>query len=224
MADNIGQATIGQRGRNTGSIKQAMSTDGANIAMPWLMALSLEGLVFSTGYGAANLEDKDVGTFGPGVIAFDETDMLVTLPATTTTVQVIPVYWKPVLEAIGTIAPIQIVLYKGASGIPVNGLTTATLVCTHGGSSNTTACTINGLADTGGTAFVPDNLIWREGTAGLTGATTNNVPQFGHFSINNTGVLHVVQGASKQVAGFVGAQAGTGYLHYMQVELPAGSV
>ncbi len=223
MTDMYGRSFIGQRGRNTGSIQIGTLTDGAQIQVPWLMSLSLEGLVFSTGYGAANLEDKDVGTFGPGVIAFDETDMLVTLPATAG-LQVIPVYWKPVLEAIGTIAPIQIVLYKGASGIASNGLTTATLVCTNGASANTTACTINGLADSGGTTFVPDNLIWREGTAGVTGATTNNVPMFGHFSVNNTGVLHVVYGASKQVAGFVGSQAGTGYVHYMQVELPAGSV
>lgn len=223
MADMFGRAIIGQRGRNTGAIQIATTTDGAQIQIPWLMALSLEGLVFSTGFGAANLEDKDPGTFGPGAIAFDETDILVTLP-TTAGLQVIPVYWKPVFEAIGTIAAVQIVLYKGASGVPANGLTTATLVCTHGGSSNTTACSLNGLADTGGTAFAPDNLIYREGTTALTGATTNNAPMFGHFSIQNTGVLHVVQGASKQVAGFTGAQAGTGYHHYMQVELPAGSV
>src|SRR3990167_3649784 len=138
MADMVGQVVIGQKARGgSGShVQWAMTSDGAGVVVPWLFALSLEGLVFTTGFGAANLDDTDPGTFGPGAIAFDEHDLLITLPATAG-LQVIPVYWKPVFEAIGTIAAVDVLLAVGAAGGIANGLTTPTPGNQHNGAPNT---------------------------------------------------------------------------------------
>ena len=200
-----------------------MLPDGASASVPWLQALSFEGLIFSCGFGAANLEDTDVGTFGAGGIDFTEHDLLVTMPANTNLI-VIPIYFKPIFEAIGTIAAVDVLLASGAGGVISNGLTSATLVNTNMASANTTACTVGALGDAGGTAFTPANYIYREGGTHLTGVAGTGQTLMPEWSVLKSGVLHIVYGASKQVAGFVSAQASTGYIHYIQAELPSNAV
>ena len=79
-------------------------------------------------------------------------------------------------------------------------------------------------ASANGTAFVPTGYIYREGGTHLTGVAGTGQTLMPEFSVMKVGSLNVVYGASKQIAGFTGSQAGTGYHHYTQFELPAGSV
>ena len=226
MADMYGRVTIGQRGRsgNGNPVQAAMTSDGALVQIPWLFALSLEGLVFSTEFGAADQEDSDPGTFGPGAVVFTEIDMLVTTPSSGA-LQVIPIYWHAIFDAIGTAAPVDAILLAGVGAVIGANSITPTLTNSHQGSANTTACTIAALGDAGGTAPTTiTQFLYRRGGVHLTcvAGTPETIDPV--FSVNETGWLTILSGASKQVAAFSGSQAGTGFYHYAQVELPANSV
>ena len=228
MADMYGRAIIGQRGRSGSgnAVQQAMTTDGAAVQIPWLFALSLEGLVFSTQFGAADQDDSDPGTFGPGAVVFTEIDMLVTTPSSGS-LQVIPIYWQAIFDAIGTAAAVDLILLAGSGAVIGANSITPTLTNSHMGSSNTSACTIAALGDAGGTAPTTINqFLYRRGGVHLTGVagTPETIGIDSAFNVAKTGWLTVLSGASKQVAAFSGAQAGTGFYHYAQVELPANSV
>ncbi|KKK98684.1 hypothetical protein LCGC14_2640250, partial [marine sediment metagenome] len=89
------------RGASGSWVGMRAGLDGAPVVQPWVQALVIEGLGFSINYGAALNDATTVGTFGDGGADLDEFDLLQTLPSAGTTA-VIPIYFKPVYEAIGT--------------------------------------------------------------------------------------------------------------------------
>ncbi len=195
--------------------------DGALIALPWIQACIWEGLGFSVGYGAAANEDTDPGTFGAGGADLDEFDMLQTLPANGS-VGIIPILFKPVFEDIGTVLAVDILLCYGSGGIVGANSVSQTPVNLRSDSNNTSACTVAGLGDDGGTVITIGSYIYREGGTHLTGiadtpATLLNL----EWSAQKVGYAPVIVGASRQVAAFLASQAGTGYITYQWLELPA---
>ena len=207
--------------RNSGHMAWRGLTDGAGVVVPWFQALILEGYGFTTQFGAADLEDTDPGTFGAGGVDLTEFDMLQTLPANGS-VGIIPIYFKPILEAIGTIAAVDILLAYGSGGVIGANSVANTAKNLRPDSNIATACTIASLGDAAGTTLSMANggYIWREGTTALTGASTNNAPMFGEWSAMKHGNAPVIVGASRQVAAYVSAQASTGYVHYQWIEMP----
>jgi hypothetical protein len=133
----------------------------------------------------------------------------------------IPIFWKPVLEAIGTIAAVDVLLCYGAGGVISNGITTLTAGINNlrQDSSNTSGCTIGGLGDAGGTAITVQGYIYREGGTHLTGVAATGQTLMPEWSVATSGFAPVVAGVSKQVAGFASAQASTGYITYQWLEM-----
>lgn len=194
-------------------------TDGAVVVAPWVQALILEGYGFTTGFGAADKEDTDPGTFGAGGIDLTEVDFLQTLPSSGT-VGIIPIYWKPVFEAIGTIAAVDVLLAYGTAAVAGANTITPTANNLRPDSTLTSACTLAALADTGGTALTVGGYIYREGGTHLTGVAGTGQTLMPEWSIAKAGFAPVIVGASRQVAGFASAQASTGYMHYSWLEMP----
>ena len=203
----------------SGWVAQRAFQDGAAVVVPWVMALVMEGYVFSAQFGAADKDDTDPGTFGAGGVDLTEFDFLQTLPSGGT-VGVIPVFWKPVFEAIGTIAAADAVLYWGSGGVKHASGITPTASNMRPDSAISSACTLSALSDTGGTALTPGGEIYREGGTHLTGVAGTGQTLMPEWSINKTGFAPVIVGASRQVAAFASAQASTGYMIYQWIEMP----
>ena len=192
--------------------------DGSVVTVPWWQALVIEGYGFAVNYGSAANSATTVGTFGAGGIDLDEFDLLHTLPSNGS-VGVIPIYYQPVLEAVGTAAAVDLALCYGSGGVIANGIT-ADGINMRPDSSIADAGTIAGLGDDGGTVITVGSFIWRDGTTALTGATTEYPLHNLYWSIAKTGIAPVVVGASRQIAGFASAQASTGFLTYQWLEMP----
>ena len=223
MADMYGlvqQDGAARTSADGGKQQWRMLRGGEGIVVPWIQALILEGLGFSTQFGAADLEDTDPGSFSSAAADFDEFDMLVTLPSSGA-LGLIPIYFKPVFEAIGTIAAVDVVLIHGTSGVIGANPLTPTLKNMKPSHANTSGCTISALGDDGGTVMVCTGYIYREGGTHLTGVAGTGQTLMPEWSIGKAGHAPVVSGASRQVGAFLSAQGGTGYIHYQQIEMAA---
>jgi hypothetical protein len=220
MADMYGRVQQDGAGRvqDGSSAQWRMLRGGEGVVVPWVQALILEGLGFSAQFGAANLEDTDPGTFGAGGIDLTEIDMLVTLPSSGA-LGLIPIYFKPVFEAIGTIAAVDVLLAHGTAAVIGANSITPTLTNMKPGHANTTGCTIAALGDAGGTGLTITGYIYREGGTHLTGVAATGQTLMPEWSIGRAGHAPVVSGASRQVAAYLASQAGTGYIHYEQIEM-----
>ncbi len=219
MSDLRGRAyqeTVPRRS-DGGMIDLRTTRDGSVIVLPWVQACVMEGLGFSVGYGSAANIATTVGTFGAGGVDLTEHDLLQTLPANGSTA-VIPIFFKPVFEVIGTIAAVDVLLVFGSGGIIAAG-STATPVNLKPDDANTSACTIGILGDAGGTAIAVSTYIYREGSTALTGEAGDAQTMLPEWSIGKAGYAPVVSGASRQVAGFASAQAATGYITYHWLEM-----
>lgn len=211
--------------RGAGWVAMRAMLDGAPVVQPWIQALVIEGLGFSINYGAALNGATAPGTFGAGGADLDEFDLLQTLPAAGTTV-VIPLLFKPVYEAIGTIAAVDTLLCYGNGGIISNGLTTLTagIANMRQNSSNASGTTIGGLGDDGGTIITIEGVIYRDGGTHLTGVAATGQTLMPSYSIAQEGFAEIIEGVSKQVAGFASGQASTGYITYKWLEMPSGDL
>lgn len=196
-----------------------VTRDGSLIQVPWLQALCLEGRMFGVGYGATNLSASTVGTFGAGGIDLGEFDLLQQIPAT---VAVLPVYFKVVLETIGTIAAVDILLAWGAGGIPGTDLDLVPYNL-RPGSSNVTACTLTGLDDGDGTDITLAGYIYREGTTALTGVAATPAQLIPAYTPMKAGFIPVIEGA-RQIAGYASAQESAGFITYVWAELPISAI
>ena len=203
----------------SGWVAQRAFQDGAAVVVPWIQSLVMEGYAFSTQFGAADKDDSDVGTFGAGGVDLTEFDFLQTLPAAGT-VGIIPIFWKPVFEAIGTIAAVDAVLLWGSGGVKHASGITPTASNMRPDSANSSACTLSALSDTGGTGITIGGEIYREGGTHLTGVAGTGQTFMPEWSINKTGYAPVIVGASRQVAAFASGQASTGFMIYQWVEMP----
>ena len=196
---------------------------GELIGIPWLQALALEGRIFGVAYGAANNTIVTVGTFAPGAVALDEFDLLQTVPAT---VAVLPAFYKVAFSTVGTVAAAHVALAWGQTGVIAAGIS-ATPSNLNTGSALTSACTIAGLGDTGGTAAVIAGTIFHEAATVLDGAA-GTAQQLGYaWSAGNSGFAPVIKGLvspTRQVLGFAGSQAGTGWITYQWAELPLDAI
>ena len=199
-----------------------ITRDGSTIAVPWVQAIIMEGLGYSAGYGSAANSATTVGTFGAGGVDLDEFDLLQTLP-TNASVGVIPIYFKPVLEVIGTILATDVLLAFGSGGVISNGIS-VTPANLKPDSDNASVCTIGGLGDDGGTAMTVGTYIYREGGTHLTGVAGTGQTLMPEWSIASAGYAPVIVGASRQVAGFASGQASTGFITYQWLELPADAL
>lgn len=205
--------------RGTGHTSWRGLADGTGVVVPWVQALILEGYGFSTQFGAADLEDTDVGTFGAGGVDLTEFDFLQTLPSNGS-VGIIPIYWKPVFEAIGTIAAADALLVYGSGGVKHASGITPTAANMRPDSNIASAVTMSALSDTGGTGITIGGYIYREGGTHLTGVAGTGQTLMPEWSIAKSGFAPVIVGASRQVAAFASAQASTGYMHYQWIEMP----
>lgn len=209
---NIDRGTAGWKGARG-------LLDGSVVMANWVQALIMEGYGFGVGFGAADKEDTDPGTFGAGGVDLTEFDMLVTLPSNGS-VGIIPIFWKPVFEAIGTIAAVDALLIYGTGGVAhASGIDPA-FTNLRPDSSIASACTCDALADAAGTTIVVGGTIYREGGTHLTGVAGTGQTLFPEWSIAKAGYAPVIVGASRQVAGFASAQASTGFMVYHQLEMP----
>lgn len=197
-----------------------VTRDGSLIQLPWYQACIMEGLGFGVGFGDAANSATTPGTFLAGGIQLVGADLLHTLPSNGS-VGVIPLYWKPVTEAIGTIAATEALLVYGSGGVIGTNSITATPVNLKPDASNASVSTIAGLSDADGTAVAVTSYIYREGGTHLTGVAGTGQTFMPGWSIAKTGFAPVVTGASRQIAGFVSAQAPTGFITYHWLELPA---
>lgn len=200
-------------------IEQRATRDGAGYTIPWLQALSLEGRLFGVQFGSANKDIVTVGTFGAGATDLDEFDMLCQVPAT---VGVIPVYFKVGYVALGTGVQ-HTSLVWGNTGI-INATNIACVPYNmRPGSSNVSACTVNGLGNDAGTAMVVDGVIFQEASTALTGVDAT-VAQLGYeWNVETASYLPVIEGLTSPariIAAFASAVGGTGFLNYIWVELP----
>ena len=168
---------------------------------------------------AADKEDTDPGSFSSAAADFDEFDFLQTLPAGGT-VGIIPIYFKPVFEAIGTIAAVDVILAYGSGGVVGANSITPTAVNLRPDSSIASVCTLSALGDDGGTVIALGGYIYREGGTHLTGVAATGQTLMPEWSIGKAGFAPVIVGASRQVAAFLSSQAGTGYIHYQWLEMP----
>jgi len=196
---------------------------GELISIPWMQALALEGRMFGVAFGAANNTIVTVGTFAPGAVALDEFDLLQTVPAT---VAVMPAYYKVAFSTVGTVAALHVALAWGQSGIIANGIT-ATPSNLNTGSSVTSACTVAGLGDTAGTAAVIAGVFFNEAATVLDGAAGTDQQLGYEWSVGNSGFAPVIKGLvspTRQVLGFAGSQAGTGWLTYQWAEFPIDAI
>lgn len=213
--DNVSRASDGTK------VGVRVTRDGSLMAVPWVQALCLEGRCFGVGFGDAGLSATTVGTFGGGGVDLQEYDLLQTIPASSV---VLPVYFQVVLEVVGNIAAVDILLAYGATAAAHSTHVNVTPVNMRPGSPNASVCTVETLADAAGTTMVPSGWIFREGTTALTGSATNPQP-LGQYcwSVVDTGFAPVIEGL-RYVAGFASAQASTGYMHYVWVELPVSAI
>lgn len=193
--------------------------DGSISVAPWVQMLILEGLGFTAQFGAAAEEDTDPGTFGAGGVDLTEADMLQTLPSDGS-VGIIPIYWKPVFEAIGTIAAIDALLVYGSGAVIGANSIAVNAKNLRPDSSTSSSTTLRGLADTGGTAITIAGYIYREGGTHLTGVAGTGQTLMPEWSIGKAGFAPVIVGASRQVAAFASGQASTGFMHYQWLEMP----
>jgi hypothetical protein len=225
MADMYGRIQQRDATRNSdgGAVQWRMLRGGEGVTSDWIQALILEGLGYSVQFGAADVAGPGPGTFGAGVIDLDEFDMLMTLPAGNT-VAVVPIYWRPVYEAIGTIAAVQGLLCSGSGGIIGANSIAPTKPNMHDLSSNVSAVTVAALGDDGGTVIVVNKYIHRFGGTHLTGVAGTGQTLAPEWSARAHGNAPVVAGASKQIAAFTGGQAGTGFHHFQWLELPLAAV
>ena len=205
--------------RGSGWVGARGLADGTGVTVPWVQALIMEGYGFSTQFGAADKDDTDPGTFGDGGANFTEFDFLQTLPSGGT-VGIIPIFWKPVLEAIGTIAAVDVVLLWGSGGVKHASGITPTASNMRPDSTIASGCTLSALSDTGGTTITVGGEIYREGGTHLTGVAGTGQTLMPEWSINKTGFAPVIVGASRQVAGFVSGQGTTGFMIYQWIEMP----
>lgn len=203
-------------------VRVRATRDGALYQAPWLQALVLEGRVYGVSYGSANIGIATIGTFGAGAIDLEEHDLLQTVPAT---VGILPVYFKVAYVGLGTGA-VGTALAWGASAV-ISGGISCTPYNLRPASSNVSACTVAGLGNAGGTAFVVAGVIYHEATTGLTGVAATPA-QLGHeWSAHKASFLPVIEGLvspTRQVAGFAAAVGGTGYINYQWVELPIAAL
>jgi len=196
---------------------------GEPICIPWLQALVLEGRMFGVAYGSANNDVIAVGTFGAGAIDLDEFDLLQTVPAT---VAVLPAYYKVAFSTPGTVAALHVALAWGQTGVIAAGI-----ACTpfnlNTGSTLTSACTVGGLGDDGGTACTVSGVIFQEAATVLVGAA-NTPQQLGYeWAAAKSGVVPVIKGLvspTRQVMGWAAAQGGTGWITYQYAELPLDAI
>ncbi|KKL48825.1 hypothetical protein LCGC14_2321640 [marine sediment metagenome] len=213
-------------GRAT-SDKQIMAArgtrDGSLYTADWLQALSMEGRVYGVAFGDANLGIVTVGTFGAGAIDLDEFDLLHTIPAT---VVCIPIYFKVAFSAIGTILSSGAALVYGSGGVISNGIS-ATPANMRPGSNNTSASTVTGLGDDGGTAMTVGGVFFREASTALTGVAGTPAQLGYEWTVATAGYIPVLEGLAspnRQVAGFAHGQAGTGWITYVFAELPISAI
>src|SRR3990167_5260471 len=140
------QRGLGRAGEGTWIGMRGM-LDGTPVVAPWVQALIFEGYGFTTQFGAGDKDDSDPGTFGAGGVDLTEADFLQTLPANGS-VGIIPIYWKPVFEAIGTIAAADALLVYGTAAIIGANSIAPTAVNLRPDSSESSATTLAALADT----------------------------------------------------------------------------
>lgn len=213
------QTNVSREGTGGGWLPARAMLDGSMVTASWIQALIMEGYGFSANYGSAANSATTVGTFGAGGIDLDEFDLLQTLPANGS-VGIIPLYYQPVLEVIGTIAAVDLALVYGSGGIAGANTISVTPANMRPDSSIASASTVVGLGDDGGTVITVGSFIWRDGTTALTGATTEYPLHNLYWSIQKHGFAPVIVGASRQVAGFASAQASTGFITYQWLEMP----
>lgn len=216
MADMYGRDRAGN------GVQARMYNGRGMGVMPWVQACILDGLGYGFEFGSAQNSVTTVGTFGAGGADLDEFDMLVTLPSNGLTA-ILPIYWKPVLEAIGTIAAVDCLLVYGAGGVISNGIS-ATPANLRQGSAALSGCTVAGLGDDGGTVITVEDAIYREGGTHLTGVAATGQTLFPEWSISKDGFAPVVEGVSKQIAGFASGQASTGFMNFKYLEFASADL
>lgn len=210
---------VSREGSGGGWVAARGLSDGTMAVVPWVQALIMEGYGFTTQFGAADKDDTDPGTFGAGGVDLTEFDFLQTLPSNGS-VGIIPIFWKPVFEAIGTIAAIDALLVFGTGGVKHASGITPTAANMRPDSSIASGCTLSALSDAAGTTIVIGGEIYREGGTHLTGVAGTGQTLMPEWSINKTGYAPVIVGASRQVAAFASGQASTGFMTYQWLEMP----
>lgn len=197
-----------------------MTRDGAVLQIPWIQALCLEGRVFGASYGSGSLTFTGPGTFqAAGAIDEDAFDYHHTIPAT---VAVIPVYYAPVFELVGTVEIVSNLLVYGISGTIAGGAA-ITPYNMRPAAGIDSLCTIVGLTNGGGTTITIQGCVYMSGATMMSNTTTTGANVLPAFSVDTAGYAPVIEG-SRQLAGFHSGQADTGYVVSNYIELPVAMV
>lgn len=192
--------------------------DGAMWTADWVLARSQEGRVFiaNAGTGTSPI------TFGAGTLDLTEFDLFVSVPSGTTIgILELEVY----MEAYGTDQIVEIIGKTGTSGVTGAG-TSITPTNIRTDAPVTSNCTVTAAATaTSGTAITGAEFF-RDGhnraktitTFGSTGGAT--LQKKFRWNHKDAGYLPIVVGAG-QVGIFASAQAGTGFIKLVYVEIPS---
>ena len=219
LARQLGASRVG----DGVDVKWRGTRDGAGAVIPWVQALTLEGLVFGAAPGSTAL-GTTVGAFGgTTTIDLDEFDYLQTIPAT---VAVLPIYINVGIAVTGTAGEGGFHAFWGGSGVAGANPVAVTPHNLRAASSNVSACTVVALCDDGGTAFVPAGLIARKASNTIT--VTSGFMDVPAWSVTEAGYVPVLEGLAspgRQIGIWVYSQgATTGFIHHVWAELPIADI
>ena len=197
--------------------------DGALFSASWYLKQLLRGRIFQVAAGATDQGLTDEGTWGDGALDSDEFDLIASIPAN---VIIVPLSWEVVMQKFGSTALLEIVLAFGNSGVPSATNLTLVPVNQNTTSTRTSALTNNIVANAndGGTTFVMEGEIFRDGLQLVEDVAANDDaswPNRFRWTAESPSDLYVVEGV-RQIAGFIAAQAGTGFQKFTWAEFESG--
>ena len=195
--------------------------DGAIFSADWYLKQLLRGRIFQAAGGATSQGFTDPGTFGAGTLDSDEFDLLVTVPLNTT---IIPLAWTIQMEVYGTDQLFEILLAWGTGAVAAGTPLTLAAVNQNTGSARASALTIVANADDVGTVLTKQGEIYRDGLQNIDTVAADEAglqPVRFEWKAGVPSDLFVIEGA-RFVAGWIAAQAGTGFQKFVWAEFETG--
>ncbi len=186
----------------------------------FIALLSFEGRVFTANVGSATTPV----TFNAGGLTTTEFDLHVAVPSTTV---IIPLELMVGFEAYGTTLLLESAMQSGSGSVVGTTNTAVTPLSSNVSAGIASTCTIKQVGDAG-TAFTTNiKEIWRTNqqkviTLATVTAIREGLPYVNRWFARDSGHYDMV-GPNQQLGVWASAQAGTGFIKFVYVELPASA-
>jgi len=190
--------------------------DGAIFTDDWFMARVKEGKVYCANVGTITAP----ATFGAGTMDGTEFDLHVSVPSGTT---IIPIELTIKMEAFGTAAIFECMAKSGTGSTIGSGGTTITPTNLRSDITATSGCTVGSAASATSGVAITGPEFFRDGhSLAITIATVGQirVPETFRWRAKEAGYAPVIVGAG-QLGVFAAANAGTGFITLVWVEMPS---